>query len=82
MLRASFHVPALHVYVFICLFWSAHFLTALFVLLRLHHVSSLNVLDISLLLDISIANIFVHSVVWFLILLIVSLTVQMLFRLM
>ena len=82
MLRASFHVPALHVYVFICLFWSAHFLTELFVLLRLHHVSSLNVLDISLLLDISIANIFVHSVVWFLILLIVSLTVQMLFRLM
>ena len=45
-------------------------------------MSFLNVLAINLLLDISIANIFVHSVVWFLTLLIVSLTVQMLFRLM
>ena len=80
---ASFHVPALHMYVFFCLFWSsAHFLTALFVLLRLHHVSSLNVLDINLLLDITIANIFVHSLGCFFILLIVSFTVQTLFRLM
>ena len=66
-----------------CLFMSsAHFLLELFGFWMLSLISSLYILDTSLLSDISFANIFSHSVGCHLVLLIVSFAAQKVFILM
>ena len=66
-----------------CLFRSsAHLLIELFVFLMLSPMSSLYILDINCLLDISFTVFFSHSVNSLFILLIISFTVQNLFSLM
>uniref|UniRef100_A0ABI7ZNE0 Uncharacterized protein n=1 Tax=Felis catus TaxID=9685 RepID=A0ABI7ZNE0_FELCA len=66
-----------------CLFMSfAHFFTGLFVLWVLSLTSSLSILDINPLSDMSFANIFSHSVSYLFVLLSVSFAVQKLFILM
>ena len=66
-----------------CLFRPfAHFLIVLFVFLVLGHMSSLYVLEIKPLFNVSLANMFSHIVVPLFILLLVSLAMQKLFNLM
>ena len=66
-----------------CLFRSfAHFLIGLFVFLEWSHVSSLHILEIKPLSDVSLANIFSHMVGSLFILLMFSLPMQKLFILM
>ena len=65
-----------------CLFKSfAHFLSGLFVFVVLNFVSSLKILDINSLSNVS-ANMFSHSVGCLFILLMISFAVQILFHLM
>ena len=61
---------------------SAHFLIGLFVFLVLSHVSSLYVLEIRPLSNVSLANLFSHTLGSLFILMMVSLAVQKLFNLM
>ena len=66
-----------------CLFKSfAHFLIGLFVFLEWSHVSSLYILEIKLLSEVSLANMFSHMVGSLFILMLFSLAVQKLFILM
>ena len=66
-----------------CLFKSfAHFLIGLIVFLEWSHVSSLYILEIRPLSEISLANMFSHRVGSLFILMMVSLAVQQLFNLM
>ena len=66
-----------------CLFRSfAHFLIGLFVFLEYSHVSSLYILEIKPLSEVSLANIFPHMVGLLFILLMFSLAMQKLFILM
>ena len=66
-----------------CLFKSfAHFLIGLFVFLVQSHVSSLYILEIRPFSEVSLANIFSHTVSSFFILLMFSLAMQKLFNLM
>ena len=66
-----------------CLFRSfAHFLIGLFVFPEWSHVSSLCILEIKLLSDVSLENMFSHTVGSVFILMMVYLAVQMLFNLM
>ena len=59
-----------------CLFWSfAHFLIGLFVFLEWSYVSSLHILEIESLSEVSLANIFSHTVGSLFILLMFSLAV-------
>ena len=60
----------------------AHFLIGLFVFLVLSHVSSLYVLEIRPLSNVSLANMFSHTLGSLFILMMVSLAVQKLFNLM
>ena len=65
-----------------CLFRSfAHFLIGLFVFLVLSHMSSLHILEIKPLFEVSLANVFSHAVGSFFILMMFSLAVQKLFNL-
>ena len=66
-----------------CLFKSfAHFLLEMFVFLEWSHVSSLYILEIKHLCEISLANIFSHIVGSFFILMLFSLAMQNFFNLM
>ena len=65
-----------------CLFRDfAYFLIGLFVFLVLNHLSYLYILEIKPLFDVSLANMYSHTVCSFFILMIVSLLVQKLFNL-
>ena len=72
-------IPSLEKYLFSSF---AHFLIGMFVFLVWSHLSTLYMLDIKSLSEISLANIFSHTVGSFFILLMFSLAVQMLFNLM
>ena len=66
-----------------CLFRSfAHFLIGLFVFLEWNHVSSLYILEIKPLSEVSLANLFSHIICFLFILLMFSLAMQNLFILM
>ena len=60
----------------------AYFLIGLFVFLVLHHISSLYILEMKPLSDVSLVNMFSHIVGSFFILMMVSSAVQKLFNLM